>query len=156
MAKEIERKYLVCSPDYKQLASSHIDIEQFYLSTDPKATVRIRIAGDMAYLTVKGRNDGCTRDEWEYAIPVDDAREMARLASAMPMRKTRWIVDAECHKWEVDEFHGHLEGLTVAEVELTCADIHPTLPGFIGREVTGDPRYYNSMLASGAEIPPSA
>lgn len=156
MAKEIERKYLVCNTDYKQLATSRAEIEQFYLSTDPKATVRIRITGDTAYLTVKGRNEGCTRDEWEYAIPADDAREMARLASATPVRKTRWIVEAGCHKWEVDEFHGHLEGLTVAEIELTCADTRPPLPAFVGREVTGDPRYYNSMLASGSEIPPSA
>lgn len=147
MAKEIERKYLVVSDSYRRMASTSSLIIQAYLSRDPKATVRVRIKGDKAYLTIKGVNDGAVRDEWEYAIPVDDAKEMIkRCASGTVIEKTRWIVDYAGMTWEVDEFGGKHSGLVIAEVELPTAEAEIDLPPFVGKEVTGDVRYYNSSL----------
>ena len=101
-----------------------------------------------AFLTVKGRNSGAIRDEWEYPVPVTDAEEMARrLCGGFAIDKTRYIVDHLGWKWEVDLFHGHHEGLILAEIEMPSADSNPPLPPFIGPEVTGDPRYYNSTLS---------
>lgn len=122
-------------------------IVQAYLNRDPKATVRVRIVNGNAFLTVKGKNAGALRDEWEYEIPVSDARGMiARCASGRVIEKTRFIVPFEGFNWEVDEFGGDLQGLVVAEVELPAEDTQFALPQFIGEEVTGDPRYYNSSL----------
>ena len=149
MAKEIERKFLVTDTSYIERAESAVRIRQTFLSTNPDATVRLRIAGDKAWITVKGRNAGAVRDEWEYSIPVSDAEEMAeRLAGGFAIDKTRYVVDHEGWKWEIDCFHGRHEGLTVAEIEMPSADSNPPLPDFIGREVTGDSRYYNSTLAA--------
>lgn len=155
MAKEIERKYLVTNSAYREAAVSSTPIRQGYLSRDPARTVRIRLKGDRAYLTVKGFTHGCVRDEWEYPIPVADAREMLdSLADGMVLSKTRYVVPVGDLAWEVDEFHGSLAGLVVAEVELPSADcVIDVLPAFVGREVTGDSRYYNSSLAEGI-IPP--
>ncbi len=155
MAKEIERKYLVIDQKYKNMATKAIDIRQGYLSRDPLRTVRIRIKGDQAYITVKGPNRGISRDEWEYPINPDDAREMLdRLCDGVVLSKTRYIVPFGGDIWEVDEFHGFLDGLVVAEVELQNENYIPaTLPGFVGREVSDDARYYNSSLAQGV-IPP--
>lgn len=117
------------------------------MNRDPRATVRVRIAGDRAFLTVKGVNDGAVRDEWEYGIPLGDARQIvARCASGAIIEKTRWLVDFGGFRWEVDEFHGDNSGLVVAEIELPSADTPFDLPPFVGKEVTGDPRYYNSSL----------
>ena len=147
MAKEIERKYLVTDTSYREDAVEKRHIVQAYLNRDPKATVRIRITDDGAYLTIKGKNNGAVRDEWEYAIPVCDARDMIeRCATGRVIAKTRYIVPFDGRIWEVDEFGGELEGLTVAEIELPDADALFSLPKFIGNEVTGDPRYYNSSL----------
>lgn len=147
MAKEIERKFLVTDSSYRDMASAERHIVQGYLSRDPRATVRVRIADGRAWLTVKGRNDGAVRDEWEYEIPVSDARDMlGRCAAGRVIEKTRYIVDYGGRSWEVDEFGGELSGLTVAEIELDSADEQPELPPFVGDEVTGDPRYYNSAL----------
>lgn len=147
MAKEIERKYLVTDTSYREVATEKRHIIQAYLNRDPKATVRVRIAGDMAFLTIKGKNSGAVRDEWEYAIPISDARNMIeRCATGRIIEKTRYIVPFGGYLWEVDEFGGELEGLTVAEIELPSADTEFSLPSFIGDEVTGDPRYYNSSL----------
>lgn len=152
MALEIERKYLVTDASYQAMADSSSLIEQAYLNRDPAATVRVRICGDKAWLTVKGLNDGPVRHEWEYPVPVDDAAEMIRQCSSGPVLiKTRWRVG----RWEVDQYHGALEGLTVAEIELSSADETIELPPFIGREVTGDARYYNSVLAVAETPPPS-
>lgn len=155
MAKEIERKYLVLTQKYKNEAIRAIEIAQGYISRDPLRTVRVRIKGEKGYLTIKGLTRGCERDEWEFEIPVDDAREMLeRVCEGMILSKTRYIVPFGELVWEVDEFHGKLEGLTVAEVELPSADYNITaLPDFAGREVTGDERYYNSSLSAGV-IPP--
>lgn len=152
MAKEIERKFLVRNDDYRLSASHKIDIMQAYISDRIEATVRVRIAGESAFLTVKGRTTGAVRDEWEYPIPFDDAMEMIRSCSAGPaIDKTRYHVGP----WEIDEFHGALEGLVVAEIELDNENQEIELPDFIGREVTGDARYYNSSLAKTENCPPT-
>ncbi|MDE6239816.1 MAG: CYTH domain-containing protein [Muribaculaceae bacterium] len=147
MAKEIERKFLVIDKSYRKMAVTGRSIVQAYLNRDPKATVRVRITDDKAFLTIKGKNDGATRDEWEYPIPVSDARDMiARCASGRIIEKKRFVVPFEGYDWEIDEFGGELEGLTVAEIELPAEDAEFSLPPFVGDEVTGDPRYYNSSL----------
>jgi adenylate cyclase len=150
MAKEIERKFLVSNTDYRRLAVSTHHIVQGYLNTDPKATIRVRLKDDQAFLTVKGKNVGAVRDEWEYQIPVDDAAAMLNsCASGRVIDKTRHIVPFDNHIWEIDEFHGDLSPLTIAEIELSNADEAFELPDFIGDEVTGDVRYYNSSLSKG-------
>lgn len=148
MAKEIERKYIVVNDSYKELSESRHHIVQGYLSTDPCATVRVRIYDDLGYLTVKGLNTGASRDEWEYPVPAEDARDMLRLCGDKVIDKTRWLVTADNGlTWEVDEFHGRHKGLTIAEIELPeeTTDV-PEAP-FTGTEVTGKPEYYNSSLA---------
>ena len=152
MAKEIERKYLVVSQKYREIADSKAEIRQGYLSANPDATVRVRIYGDRGFLTVKSRNRGIERGEWEYEIPTADATAMLKLCQQKGLiEKTRYRVG----RWEIDEFHGRLQGLNVAEIELTSADeVVAPLPSFIGREVSGDPRYYNSALSE-ADTPPS-
>ena len=162
MAKEIERKFLVKDESFKSLATEKHEICQAYLSTRPEATVRVRVLDSEAYITVKGRNSGAVRREWEYAIPVDDALEMLGQCveqGTVAIEKTRYIVPAGDSglRWEVDEFRGAHAGLVVAEIELPDEGYAlGTLPGFIGREVTGDARYYNSALASSADTPLSA
>lgn len=148
MAKEIERKFLVKNTSFVEMASDVVHIRQAYLSRKPESTVRVRLWGDKAFLTVKGITAGATRDEWEYPIPVVDANDMiARITDGTVIDKTRYIVDYAGMRWEVDEFHGVHEGLIVAEVELRSETQPITLPPFVGEEVTGDPRYYNSNLA---------
>lgn len=147
MAVEIERKFLVNGDDYKKIATNHVEISQFYLSLDPERTVRVRVRGDRGYITVKGVNRGCVRKEWEYEVPVEEAREMMQLCTA-GISKRRWIVPYGGLIWEVDEFSGRHQGLVVAEVELPSADTVISLPPFVGREVTGDPAYYNSTLTT--------
>lgn len=149
MAKEIERKFLVVGDSYKALATRSDEIAQGYLSTDSDRTVRVRIKGGKAFLTVKTRNQGITRNEWEYEIPLADAREMLECCGTV-LRKTRYYVPAgEGLTWEVDEFHNPHPGLTVAEIELPSEDTPFAIPSFIGKEVSGDPAYYNSSLAKG-------
>ena len=147
MAKEIERKFLVTDDSYRPMATYRRDIAQGYLSMRREATVRVRIADGQGYLTVKGITSGATRDEWEYSIPAADARAMMTICEGTVIDKTRYIVPFKGLTWEVDEFHGTYEGLTVAEVELPSENEQIALPPFIGREVTGDPQYYNSVMA---------
>lgn len=151
MAKEIERKFLVKDSAYRAIATTKYHIVQGYLNADPDATVRIRISDRQAFITVKSRNRGAERHEWEYPIPVGDAHQMLSLCRVSGViDKTRYIVEASAGlRWEIDEFHGKLQGLVVAEIELPQADMAFELPDFVGREVTDDPRYYNSSLASG-------
>lgn len=150
MAKEIERKFLVKDHSYKELAFSRREISQGYLSTDADATVRVRICDGEAWLTVKSRNRGATRGEWEYPVPVEDARAMlAECCGTRVIEKTRWCVDAgDDLCWEVDEFHGRHAGLVVAELELPSEATPFVKAPFAGDEVTGRPEYYNSSLAS--------
>ena len=144
---EIEHKFLVSGP-YKHLATDISHIVQGYLSDDPERTVRIRIRDDQATLTIKGgsSSDGLSRYEWEQPIPLNQARQLLALCLPGTIDKHRYIVPYEGRRWEVDEFHGHLEGLTLAELEVPSADTKFTTPPFLGPEVTGNPRYYNSQL----------
>ena len=147
MAKEIERKFLVSGDGWLGTAGKGVDIAQGYLSTDPRATVRVRVAGDAAFSTVKGQNDGAVRNEWEYAIPLADAVEMLRLCSCT-ISKTRYRVPASAGlTWEVDVYHGRHHGLVTAEVEIPSPDTEVDIPDWIEMEVTGNPEYYNSVLA---------
>lgn len=146
MAKEIERKFLVAG-DYKQAAVSSSHIVQGYIGRTPSLTFRIRLRDERGYLTVKGRTDeaGISRDEWEYEIPAADARELLAHSDGS-IEKRRYMVPAGRHTFEVDEFFGANEGLTMAEVELSSPDEAFERPAWLGEEVTGDKRYYNSQL----------
>ena len=146
MAKEIERKFLVAG-DYKQAAVSSSYIVQGYIGRTPSLTFRIRLRDERGYLTVKGRTDeaGMSRDEWEYEIPAADARELLA-HSGGTIEKRRYMVPAGRHTFEVDEFFGANKGLTMAEVELSSPDEAFERPAWLGDEVTGDKRYYNSQL----------
>ncbi len=148
MAKEIEHKYLVSSDSYVGMSSGSVEIAQGYLSRVPERTVRIRVAGERGFITVKGINIGDTRLEYEYEIPKSDAVEMLRMCEGRVIRKRRYYVDYDGLRWEVDRFDGDLAPLVVAEVELDRSRHDYRLPPFAGREVTGDPAYYNSTLQS--------
>lgn len=121
---------------------------QGYLSDDPERTVRIRIRDAEAFLTIKGGSsaDGLSRYEWEKTIPLDEAKELLELCLPGVIDKHRHIVPYQGYEWEIDEFHGDLEGLTLAELEVPCANAQFALPPFISKEVSGDRRYYNSQL----------
>lgn len=146
MAVEIEHKYLVKDESYKKLASDIIEIKQGYLNRNHDRTVRVRTFGNKGFLTVKGRNHGTHRLEFEYEIPLADAREILELSERGIIEKTRYIVPFGGLIWEVDEFHGSLQGVVIAEVELPDIDHSYSKPSFIGADITGDPSYYNSNL----------
>lgn len=155
MAVEIERKYLVKSDEWRSMSSSSRHFCQFYLSVNPDCTIRIRIIDDSsAFLTVKSRNKGISRGEWEYPIPVEDAQAMMKLHIGRLVIKRRHLVPYAGYTWEVDIFEGELSGLAVAEVELPSPDASVTIPPFVGKEVSGDVRYYNSSLSGTGELPP--
>ena len=147
MNYEIERKFLV-SGEFKSKAFTHWRIVQGYLSSVPKRVVRIRIKGDLAYITIKSTvsGGGLTRYEWEKEISVADAEEMLTFCEKEIIEKTRYLVQVGHHLFEVDEFYGSNEGLLVAEVELQSEDEEFEKPDWLGKEVTHDVRYYNSML----------
>lgn len=146
---EIERKFLVKSTAYRDQARSRTEIVQGFLSTDPSRVVRVRVMGEKAWLTVKGRTvgGGTTRSEWEYEIPVAHARELMQLAVTPPIRKVRYEVSVGPHRFEVDEFLDANAGLVLAEVELGHVSEPFEHPSWLGREVTGDAAYYNSQLS---------
>ena len=148
MALEIERKFLVKDDSYKAMAYSASRIAQGYICSTRGRTVRVRIRDEKGYLTIKGPSDsqGLGRYEWEKEIPMQEAQELMRLCEPGMIDKTRYLVKSGKHVFEVDEFYGENEGLTVAEVELESADESYEKPDFIGEEVTGDVRYYNSFL----------
>ena len=143
---EIERKFLV-QGDFEPHATTSYRIEQGYIVGSADLTVRVRIRDEEAFLTIKGRSDvaGLERDEWEWPIGVDEARSLLRF-SAGAIEKTRYIVPFEGHTFEVDRFYGANEGLVMAEVELSSRDEEFARPEWLGEEVTGDVKYYNSML----------
>ena len=146
MGREIERKFLVADSSWKGGATGTL-YRQGYLSDVKERTVRVRIAGDRGFLTVKGKSRGLTRAEFEYAIPAEDAAAMLDGLCEKPLiEKTRYRVPFGAHTWEVDEFHGANAGLVVAEVELASADEEPALPPWVGREVSRDARYFNANL----------
>ena len=148
MAQEIERKFLVKDDSFKKDAFKSTRIVQGYLSSVPERTVRVRIKGDKGYLTVKGigNESGASRFEWEIEIPKQDAENLLKICEPGVIDKTRYLVKAGNHTFEVDEFYGDNEGLVVAEVELHSENESFEKPAWLGEEVTGDPRYYNSML----------
>lgn len=147
MTQEIERKFLV-DGNFKIEVFKSTKIIQGYLSSVPERTVRIRVKDDKGYITIKGIADksGVSRYEWEKEIPVSEARELLNLCEPGVIDKTRYLVKAGEHTYEVDEFYGENEGLTVAEVELNDANEEFVKPAWLGQEVTGDVKYYNSML----------
>ncbi len=148
MSTEIERKFLVCGAFMDQ-ATETTEIVQGYLSSSPFRTVRVRIRGEKGYITVKGLADdsGIARYEWEKEIPVEDARELLKLCEPSPVEKTRYLVPWGTHLIEVDVFHGANSGLVMAEIELRSVDETFEKPPWLGEEVSGDPRYYNSALS---------
>ena len=150
MSIEIERKFLVNGTAYRTQSFSHYNILQGYIAHENGRSVRIRITDTEAILTIKGPSDsrGMSRYEWNHTIPVEEARELFELHQKGAIEKTRYLVHSGPHVFEVDEFHGENEGLIMAEVELGSEDEAFLKPDFIGREVTGDSRYYNAYLAT--------
>ena len=147
MANEIERKFLV-KGEFKNLASKETRIVQGYLSSIPERTVRVRIKGDKGFITIKGigNTSGATRYEWEKEIPTDEVEELLKICEPGVIDKTRYLVKVGNHTFEVDEFYGENQGLTVAEIELSSESEDFVKPEWLGDEVTGDTKYYNSML----------
>lgn len=147
MGIEIERKFLVVGEGWRAQAGSATRFSQGYLSRDPARTVRVRIAGDAAFLTIKGATTGATRAEFEYAIPVADAQQLLALCDGPVVEKIRHLCPVAGMTWEVDEFLGANAGLVVAEIELQSEGQSFERPGWLGAEVTGDARYVNANLA---------
>lgn len=158
MALEIERKFLVLDDSYKREAFSSSHIRQGYICSGHGRTVRIRMKETCqddgstllrAYLTIKGpsQDGGLSRYEFEQEIPISDAEQMLTFCESAIIDKRRWLVKSDSHTFEVDEFFGDNEGLVMAEVELSDASETPVIPHFIGKEVTGDRRYYNGHLS---------
>jgi len=148
MAQEIERKFLVIG-DYKRFVSKERKIIQGFLSTVPERTVRVRINGDKGFLTIKGigNKSGASRFEFEKEISVDDAKDLMAICEPGVIEKTRFIVPiTKGLIFEVDEFYGENEGLTVAEIELPSEETSFEKPEWLGSEVTGEVKYYNAML----------
>ena len=145
---EIERKFLVCNDGYRREAFRSSRIKQGYICSERGRTVRVRIRDDKGYLTIKGASDekGLSRYEFEKEILLDEAEQLLKLCEPGMIDKTRFLVKSGSHTFEVDEFYGENEGLVIAEVELQSEDELFEKPHFIGREVTGDRRYYNSHL----------
>jgi len=147
MGIEIERKFLVASEGWRREPGRVTRFSQGYLSRDPARTVRVRIAGDEAFLTIKGATTGATRAEFEYAIPVAEAQQLLALSDGPAVEKLRHLRVVDGLTWEVDEFLGANAGLVVAEIELAREDQPFTRPDWLGAEVTGDARYVNANLA---------
>lgn len=148
MAKEIERKFLVKGDAWRSLAEG-VSYRQGYLNSQKERTVRIRTVGEKAYLTVKGPTRGVTRTEFEYEIPYEDCLAMLEELAEKPIiEKKRYRIPAGSYVWEVDEFFGVNEGLILAEIELPSEDAVFEKPDWIGEEVSGDPRYFNSSLVA--------
>lgn len=148
MAVEIERKFLV-SGDFREIAEREIHIIQAYLSVDPERIIRVRITEDDACLTVKsgnGKGTNYKRKEWNIKIDRSIAEEIMQVCLPGRIFKTRYVVPYGRHKYEVDVFHGANEGLIIAEIELSAEDEEFERPDWLGKEVTGDPSYYNSNL----------
>lgn len=145
MAIEIERKFLVVGDAWRDAPA--VFYSQGYLNRDKARTVRVRIAGEEAFLTIKGTSVGASRAEFEYPIPLWDARELLAMCEQPLIEKNRRKIFYHEFVWEVDEFLGENRGLVVAEIELPAEDAVFTLPEWVGEEVTGDVRYFNSNLS---------
>ncbi len=151
MAREIERKFLLRSDAWRAEVRDSVRLVQGYLARGPQSAIRVRIKGDKAQLNIKHALDAIERLEYEYGIPLTDAREMLDKVAHRPLiDKTRYHVEHAGHLWEIDEFYGENAGLIMAEIELTSPDEHFERPSWLGEEVSHDPRYYNSRLS---EVP---
>ena len=148
MAQEIERKFLVNSDDFKRESFSETKIVQGFLSTVPERTVRIRIKENKGFITIKGigNQSGTTRFEWEKEISVKEANDLLKICEPGVISKIRYHVKSGRHTFEVDEFYGENEGLIIAEVELNSEEESFVKPDWLGKEVTGDVKYYNASL----------
>lgn len=146
---EIERKFLLASQDFKNESSKKARIVQGYLNSDPERTVRVRIKGEKAFLTIKGKSNesGLSRFEWEKEIPVNEAEALLKLCEPGVIEKIRYEIRSGKHVFEVDEFFGDNEGLFLAEVELNSEEEKFEKPDWIGKEVTGRKEYYNSFIS---------
>jgi len=148
MSIEIERKFLLRNDAWRTLGQG-TTYRQGYLSVEPARSVRVRLAGAQAWLTIKGKSEGISRQEYEYEIPVEDAIHMLDHLCQQPLiEKVRYRIHLDGLCWEVDEFSGANRGLIMAEVELDHPDQAVNLPDWIGEEVTGDPRYYNAAMVA--------
>lgn len=147
MAQEIERKFLV-KGDFKSFSTKATRITQGYLSSVPERIVRVRIKGDKGFITIKGKSNasGINRYEWEKEIPVSEIEELLKICEPGVIDKRRFLVKVGAHTYEVDEFYGENQGLVVAEIELAAEEEEFEKPLWLGEEVSGDVRYYNSML----------
>lgn len=148
MAIEIERKFLVKDDSFKNMSKSYYRIKQGYICSERGRTVRVRIRDNQGFLTIKGASsdNGLSRYEWEKQIPFEEAEELMKLCQPGIIDKTRYMVEYDNHIFEVDEFYGDNDGLIVAEIELKSTEEPFSIPDFIGDEVTGDVKYYNSFL----------
>ncbi len=145
VALEIERKFLVVQDVFRSYPRSLL--QQGYLNRDTFRTVRVRVSDELAWLTVKGETVGASRLEFEYSIPVGEGRQLMKLCLETPIEKHRFVIPWGNHVWQVDEFLGENRGLILAEIELRSEDECFEKPQWIGREVTSEPRYYNSSLS---------
>ena len=150
MAIEIERKFLVTSTAYKKAAYNFYDMVQGYIAHEKGNSVRVRITNTEAVMTIKGPSDskGMSRYEWNHQIPVEDAKELLKLSQGGVIEKRRYLVHSGPHVFEIDEVYGDNEGLVIAEVELQSENETFEKPSFVGKEVTGDRRYYNAYLTT--------
>lgn len=145
---EIERKFLVDKEKWSLLSKpAGIGYIQGYMSIDEEKVVRVRVAGNKGFLTIKGKSDTFSHPEFDYEIPADDARELIQQYATTRVEKIRTKIPAGNHVWEVDEFHGENEGLLMAEIELESPEDAFEKPVWLGEEVTGDKRYYNAWLS---------
>ena len=149
MSFEIERKFLVKSKDYQRESHKKFYVKQGFLNTNKHRTVRIRISDKNAFLTIKGVSDksGVSRFEWEKEIPVKEAKQLLLLCEKGIIEKNRYLIKYGNHIFEVDEFLGKNEGLVIAEIELSNENEGFEKPNWLGKEVTGDVKYYNSQLS---------
>tara|TARA_B110000503_G_scaffold124024_1_gene190195 strand:- start:1000 stop:1464 length:465 start_codon:yes stop_codon:yes gene_type:complete len=148
MAQEIERKFRVANDDWRAMATSSSSLKQGYLSSSAEATVRVRLEDNLGTVTIKSKTNGITRNEFEYAIPAQEAKELLMLCSGPLIEKIRYRIPQENHTWEIDVFEGDNDGLIIAEIELTSEEDYFAKPQWLGEEVSGDSRYYNSNLAT--------
>ena len=145
--QEIEYKFLVDHDKWNTIEKPVPElIVQGFISKSEDAVVRVRIKGDKGFLAVKGKSNGISREEFEYEIPLNDAEELLLNFTSKQIRKYRYEIDIDGRKWEIDEFHGALEGLILAELEVNSEDDEFTKPDWIGKDVSTDPEYYNAVL----------
>ena len=146
MAKEIERKFLIANNDWKKYCDEGTSIKQGYLSSQPERTVRIRLVNEKGILTIKSKNIGITRNEFEYQIPYKDGLELLTMCEKPLIEKTRYRLTENNKEWEIDIFEGENEGLEIAEIELSHENEELVIPKWLRAEVSHDKRYYNSNL----------